>query len=57
METLPAFADLLPALEDTAKLEMRERLLEVLRSEGEILPSANSPRGKLWHLVNSPDAR
>ena len=55
MQCLPRFQDLLPETADPAKTSIRARLLEVLESEGEILPSANSPRGKLWHLVNSPD--
>jgi HD-like signal output (HDOD) protein len=36
--------------------KIREKLLLVLKSKGEILPSASSPRGKLWQLVNSPDS-
>jgi HD-like signal output (HDOD) protein len=55
-EPQPLYADLLPVPTDPAKAEMRLTLLHVLESEGEILPSANSPRGKLWHLVNSPDS-
>lgn len=56
MESQPLFTDLLPVPADPEKAAMREKLLRVLESEGEILPSANSPRGKLWHLVNSPDS-
>jgi HD-like signal output (HDOD) protein len=52
----PLFEDLLPVPSDPAKVEGRNKLVEVLNSEGEILPSANSPRGKLWHLVNSPES-
>jgi HD-like signal output (HDOD) protein len=51
-----SFEALLPESDDPAKAAIRETLLGVLRSKGEILPSANSPRGKLWHLVNSPEA-
>jgi HD-like signal output (HDOD) protein len=54
MSSLPSFAHLLPETDDPAKQPIRDRLVQVLDSEGEILPSANSPRGKLWHLVNSP---
>ncbi len=54
MSTLPSFEELLPVTEDPAKAPIRARLIEILDSKGEILPSANSPRGKLWHLVNSP---
>jgi HD-like signal output (HDOD) protein len=53
MTALPHFADLLPKQTDPVKAAFRERLLQVLDSNGEILPSASSPRGKLWHLVNS----
>jgi HD-like signal output (HDOD) protein len=56
MAALPTFEELLPAQEDPRKIEIRAELIKILRSKGEILPSANSPRGKLWHLVNSPDS-
>ena len=56
MQALPNFEDLLPRPDDPAKAAIRDKLVGVLCSEGEILPSANSPRGKLWHLVNSPGA-
>jgi HD-like signal output (HDOD) protein len=56
MSSLPSFENLLPRTEDPAKSRIRDRLVEVLDSKGEILPSANSPRGKLWHLVNTPDS-
>jgi HD-like signal output (HDOD) protein len=55
MQNAANFEDLLPKADDPAKAALRETLLEILRSKGEILPSANSPRGKLWHLVNTPD--
>jgi HD-like signal output (HDOD) protein len=54
MSALPSFEELLPVIEDPAQSAIRTRLIEILDSKGEILPSANSPRGKLWHLVNSP---
>jgi len=54
MPTLPSFEELLPKQTDPAKAAMREKLVGILSSKGEILPSANSPRGKLWRLVNSP---
>jgi putative nucleotidyltransferase with HDIG domain len=50
----PSFDELLPIQTDPVKAGFRRRLLQVLESSGEILPSASSPRGKLWHLVNSP---
>jgi HD-like signal output (HDOD) protein len=56
MGTLPRFEDLLPTPGDPAKAAIRDQLIHVLNSQGEILPSANSPRGKLWHLVNSPES-
>jgi HD-like signal output (HDOD) protein len=52
----PRFEDLLPRQSDPGKEAIRDKLISVLNSEGEILPSANSPRGKLWHLVNSPES-
>jgi HD-like signal output (HDOD) protein len=55
MQTVPPFEGLLPELVDPAKAALRDTLLQVLTSKGEILPSANSPRGKLWHLVNTPE--
>jgi putative nucleotidyltransferase with HDIG domain len=54
MAGAPNFADILPAQTDPVKSAFRHRLIQVLESNGEILPSASSPRGKLWHLVNSP---
>ena len=56
MPPLPRFEDLLPEQSDPGKAAIRDKLIQVLNSKGEILPSANSPRGKLWHLVNSPDS-
>jgi len=56
MSTEPRFEELLPPQEDPAKEALRAKLLKVLHSKGVILPSANSPRGKLWHLVNSPES-
>lgn len=55
MRTAPSFEALLPEANDPTKAAVRSTLLQVLHSKGEILPSANSPRGKLWHLVNSPE--
>jgi HD-like signal output (HDOD) protein len=56
MQALPRFEDLLPEQQDPRKAAIRAQLIHVLNSQGEILPSANSPRGKLWHLVNSPES-
>ncbi len=55
MTTAPRFDELLPHHSDPVKEAMRSTLITILESKGEILPSANSPRGKLWHLVNSPN--
>jgi len=54
MTTAPQFTDILRVQDDPVKATFRQRLIQVLESKGEILPSASSPRGKLWHLVNSP---
>jgi HD-like signal output (HDOD) protein len=56
MATPPRFEELLPIQDDLGKEAIRAQLLKVLNSKGEILPSANSPRGKLWHLVNTPES-
>ncbi len=56
MPLLPRFQDLLPNQTDPHKDAIRTKLIHILNSKGEILPSANSPRGKLWHLVNSPES-
>ena len=55
MVTPPRFDDLLPHSSDPKKEAMRATLLIILESRSEILPAANSPRGKLWNLVNSPE--
>ena len=52
----PRFENLLPNPRDAAKAAFRGKLVYVLNSQGEILPSANSPRGKLWNIVNSSDS-
>ena len=56
MTAAPRFEELLPHRSDPAKEALRRKLISVLNSKAEILPSANSPRGKLWHLVNSPES-
>jgi HD-like signal output (HDOD) protein len=56
MPTPASFTQLLPHCADPHKEELRARFILVLESRGEILPAANSPRGKLWRLVNTPDA-
>jgi HD-like signal output (HDOD) protein len=55
MPTPASFTQLLPHCAEPHKETLRARFIEVLESKAEILPSANSPRGKLWRLVNTPD--
>ena len=43
-----------PTPKNPARARSATSSFEILKSHGEVLPSANSPRGKLWHLVNSP---
>jgi HD-like signal output (HDOD) protein len=50
------FEDLLPNSTDPSKSRLRGKLLNLLNSQGEIIPAASSPLGKLWRLVNSPDS-
>jgi len=48
------FESLLPAHSATAgQAEFRARLIQILNSQGEILPAAESPLGRLWQLVHS----
>jgi HD-like signal output (HDOD) protein len=56
MVTPPRFDELLPHCADPRKEAMRATLLIILESRSEILPAADSPRGRLWQLVNTPDA-
>ena len=56
MPSAPNFDTLLPKTSNPHKVAIRTKLIGVLNSHGEILPSADSPRGKLWHLVNSPES-
>jgi HD-like signal output (HDOD) protein len=46
------FEDLLPNSTDSAKSKFRAKLVMILNSQGEIIPAAKSPLGKLWRLVN-----
>jgi HD-like signal output (HDOD) protein len=50
------FEDLLPNSTDPAKGRLRAKLITLLNSQGEIIPAASSPLGKLWRLVNSPSS-
>src|ERR1700677_76507 len=56
MQDQTSYEELLPGSDDPAKAAIRDKVISVLKSQGEILPAANSPRGKLWHLVNSPES-
>ena len=51
------FESLLPAHSATAgQAEFRARLIQILNSQGEILPAAESPLGRLWQLVHSENS-
>ena len=50
------FEDLLPNSTDPAKGRLRAKLVNLLNSQGEIIPPASSPLGKLWKLVNSQNS-
>ena len=47
------FEDLLPNSSDPEKSRIRSKLVALLNSQGEIVPAAKSPLGRLWRLVNS----
>jgi HD-like signal output (HDOD) protein len=47
------FEDLLPNSTDPAKGRLRAKLVNLLNTQGEIIPAASTPLGKLWDLVNS----
>ena len=50
------FEDLLPNSTDPNKSRLRGKLLTLLNSQGEIVPAASSPLGKLWRLVNAQNS-
>jgi len=50
------YEDLLPNSTDPEKSRIRSKLVSLLNSQGEIVPAAKSPLGKLWGLVNSNDS-
>jgi len=56
MRTANRFEDLLPNSTDPTKSRLRGKLLNLLNSQGEIVPAASTPLGKLWRLVNSPSS-
>jgi HD-like signal output (HDOD) protein len=47
------FEDLLPNSTDPSKGRLRGKLVNLLNTQGEIVPAAVTPLGKLWGLVNS----
>jgi HD-like signal output (HDOD) protein len=56
MRAANRFEDLLPNSADPSKSRLRAKLINLLNSQGEIVPAAASPLGKLWRLVNSPSS-
>jgi HD-like signal output (HDOD) protein len=57
LRTASLLKDLLPHSTDPAKEMLRIRVVELLKSKGEVLPAAESPLGRLWKLVNSPSSK
>jgi len=53
MRVAHRYEDLLPNSTDPDKARIRSKLVALLNSQGEIVPAAKSPLGKLWALVNS----
>jgi HD-like signal output (HDOD) protein len=53
MRAAHRFEDLLPNSTDPAKARIRTKIVALLNSQGEIVPAAKSPLGRLWRLVNS----
>jgi HD-like signal output (HDOD) protein len=53
MRAAHRFEDLLPNSTDPVKALIKTKLVSLLNSQGEIVPAAASPLGKLWRLVNS----
>jgi HD-like signal output (HDOD) protein len=56
MRAAHRFEDLLPNSTDPNKSRLRSKLVTLLNAEGEVLPAADKPLGKLWRLVNSPSS-
>ena len=56
MRAAHRFEDLLPNATDPNKSRLRSKLVTLLNAEGEVLPAADKPLGKLWRLVNSPSS-
>ena len=50
------FEDLLPNSTDPGKGRLRAKLVNLLNTQGEIIPAASTPLGKLWNLVNSANS-
>jgi HD-like signal output (HDOD) protein len=47
------FEDLLPNSIDPGKSRLRSKLVNLLNTQSEIIPAAQSPMGRLWKMVNS----
>jgi len=56
MRAANRFEDLLPNSSDASKSRLRGKLINLLNSQGEIIPAAKTPLGKLWRLVNSENS-
>jgi HD-like signal output (HDOD) protein len=56
MRAAHRFEDLLPNSADPNKSRLRSKLVTLLNAEGEVLPAADKPLGKLLRLVNSPSS-
>jgi HD-like signal output (HDOD) protein len=53
MRAANRFEDLLPNSTDPAKALIRTKIVALLNAQGEIIPPASSPLGRVWRLVNS----
>jgi len=56
MRAANRFEDLLPNSTDHAKALIRTKIVTLLNAQGEIVPAAKTPLGKVWRLVNSPNS-
>jgi HD-like signal output (HDOD) protein len=56
MRAANRFEDLLPNSNDPAKAQIRTKIVALLNAQGEIIPAAKSPLGRVWRLVNSANS-
>jgi len=56
MRAANRFEDLLPNSPDPAKAQIKTKIVALLNSQGEIVPAAKSPLGRVWRLVNSQNS-